>query len=59
MVKRTDILALSTHQRDPFFDVLVKVVWTSDYGSCTGGNVAFGGTFNVRQVKGDDPDKKG
>ena len=44
---------------NPFFDVVVKVAWTSDSGSCTGGSVAIGEAFNARQVKGDDPDEKG
>jgi hypothetical protein len=37
---------------------VVGRAWSYDSDSCVGGSVAFGGTFNDRQVKGDDPDVK-
>ena len=37
---------------------MVESAWSNDSG-CTGSNVAIGGAFSDRQVKGDDPDVKG
>jgi hypothetical protein len=34
-------------------------VWSNYSDSCTGGNVAIGGDFDNRQVKGGDSDVKG
>jgi hypothetical protein len=34
-------------------------VWSNDPESYAGGNVATGRASHARQVKGDDPDKKG
>jgi len=42
-----------TTGRYPYFDVVVGLVWSHDTESYAGGRAS-----NVRQVKGDDPDKK-
>ena len=39
-------------RRCPYFDVVVGLVWSHDPESYAGGS-------HARQVKGDDPDKKG
>jgi len=35
------------------------VAWSNDPESCDGGNITTGKSSYIRQVKGDDPDKKG
>jgi hypothetical protein len=45
--------------RYPYFDVVVGLVWSHDPKSYAGGSVATGRTPHARQVKGDDPVKKG
>jgi hypothetical protein len=42
-----------------YFDVAVGLVWSNDPESYAGGNVATGRATHDRQVKGDEPDKKG
>jgi hypothetical protein len=42
--------------RYPYFDVVVGLVWSHDPKSYAGGSVCYS---HARQVKGDDPDKKG
>jgi hypothetical protein len=46
-------------QRYHYFDAVVGLVWSNDPTSYTGGSVATGRVSHARQVKGDDPDKKG
>ena len=46
-------------RRYPYFDVVVGLVWSTDPESYVGGGVATGRASHARQVKGDDPDKKG
>jgi hypothetical protein len=46
-------------QTHPYFDVVVGFVWTNDPNSYAGGSVATGRASHARQVKGDDPDKRG
>jgi hypothetical protein len=43
----------------PYFDVVVGLAWSNDPVSYAGGSVATGRASHIRQVKGDDPDKKG
>jgi len=38
---------------------VVGLGWSNNPESCAGGSVAIGRAFHARQVKGDDPDKKG
>jgi hypothetical protein len=45
--------------RYPYFDVVVGLAWSYDPESYAGGSVAAGRISHARQVKGDDPDKKG
>jgi hypothetical protein len=45
---------LSLYPSYPYFDVVVGLVWSHDPKS-----YATGRTSHARQVKGDDPDKKG
>ena len=46
-------------QRYPYFDVVVGLARSHDPESCAGGSLATGRVSHARQVKGDDPDKKG
>jgi hypothetical protein len=46
-------------QRYPYFDVVVGLVWSHDPKSYAGGSVWYWWASHARQVKGDDPDKKG
>jgi hypothetical protein len=41
------------------FNVVVGIAWSYDSDSYAGSSVATGRVSNARQVKGDDPDKKG
>jgi len=41
------------------FDVVVGLAWSKDPESSAGSSVATGRASHARQVKGDDPDKKG
>jgi hypothetical protein len=41
------------------FDVVVGFEWSNEPESYAGGSVASGRMSHSRQVKGDDPDKKG
>jgi hypothetical protein len=43
----------------PYFDVVVGLVLSNDPESYAGGSVATDRASHARQVKGDDPDKKG
>jgi len=43
----------------PYLDVVVGFAWSYDPESYAGGSVATGSASHARQVKGDDPDKKG
>jgi hypothetical protein len=43
----------------PYSGVVVGLAWSNDPDSYTGGIVATGKVSHARQVKGDDPDKKG
>jgi len=43
----------------PFFDVVVGLAWSNDPESYSGGSDATGMASRARQVKDDDPDKKG
>ena len=42
-----------------YVDVVVGFAWPKDPESYAGGSVATGRATHARQVKGDDPDKKG
>ena len=42
-----------------YFDVVVGLAWSNDPESYAGGSDATGMASRARQVKGDDPDKKG
>jgi hypothetical protein len=42
-----------------YFEVVVGLVWSYDPESYAGGSVAPDRFSQARQVKGDDPDKKG
>jgi len=56
----TNIFAIVVpHRRYPYFDVVVGLAWSIDPESCAGGSDATGMASHARQVKGDDPDKKG
>ena len=50
---------LNVMLRYPYFDIVVGLVWSNDLQSYAGENVATGRGFHARQVKGDDPHKKG
>ena len=52
-------VTVAPHRRYPYFDVVVGLVWSNDPESCAGGSDATGMASHARQVKGDDPDKKG
>jgi hypothetical protein len=45
--------------RYPYFDAVAGLVWSNDPESNAGGSVATGRASPARQIKGDDPDKKG
>jgi len=42
----------------PYFDVVVRPVWSNDLESYAGCTVATARASKARQVKGDDPDEK-
>jgi hypothetical protein len=42
-----------------YFDVVVRLACSHDSEGYAGGSVAAGRVSHARQVKGDDPDKKG
>jgi hypothetical protein len=46
-------------RRYPYFDVAAGIAWSYDPERYAGGSLAAGRISHVRQVKGDDPDKKG
>jgi len=46
-------------RRYPYFDVVVGIVRSHDSESYAGGSYPTGRASHARQVKGDDPDKKG
>jgi hypothetical protein len=48
-----------SRRRYPYFDVVVGLVSSHDPKSYAGGSVCTGRASHARQVKGDDPDKKG
>jgi hypothetical protein len=48
-----------TLRRYPYFVIVVGLVWSNDPESYAAGSVATGRASHDRQVKGDDPDKKG
>jgi len=52
-------VTVAPHRRYPYFDVVVGLLWSNDPESYAGGSDATGMTSHARQVKGDDPDKKG
>ena len=52
-------VTVAPHRRYPYFDVVVGLVWSDDPERCAGGSDATGMASRARQVKGDDPDKKG
>jgi hypothetical protein len=43
----------------PYFDVVAELAWSKDTESYASGSTATGRGSHTRQVKGDDPDKKG
>jgi len=46
-------------QRYPSVSVVVGLVWSYDPESYAGGSLSTGRASHARQVKGNDPDKKG
>jgi hypothetical protein len=46
-------------RRYPYFDVVVSLAWSYDPESYAGDSIAAGRVSSAREVKGDDPDKKG
>jgi hypothetical protein len=52
-------LQVEPPRRYPYFDVVVGLVWSHDPESYAGGAYATGRASYARQVKGDNPDKKG
>ena len=52
-------VTVAPHRWYPYFDVVVGLVWSNDPESCPGRSDAIGMASHARQVKGDDPDKKG
>ena len=52
-------VTVAPHRRYPYFDAVVGLVWSNDPEICAGSSDATGMTSRARQVKGDDPDKKG
>jgi len=62
IIKRSDLntfVTVAPHRWCPYFDVVVGLVWSNDPESCPGCSDAIGMASRARQVKGDDPDKKG
>jgi hypothetical protein len=53
------ILKWHLSRRYPYFDVVVRLAWSNDPKSYVDGIIATGRASYARQVKGDDPDKKG
>ena len=58
-LKYAEVLRNKPPRRYPYFDVTVWLAWSNDPESYAGGSVATGRASHARQVKGDDPDKKG
>jgi hypothetical protein len=52
-------VTVAPHRWYPYFDEVVGLVWSNDPESYPGGSDATGMSSLARQVKGDDPDKKG
>jgi len=52
------LIDIKPPQRYTYFDVVVGLVCSDDPTSYAGSSVATDRVFQVRQVKGDDPDKK-
>jgi len=52
-------VTVAPHRWCPYFDVVVGLVWSNDPESCPGHSDSIGMASRARQVKGDDPDKKG
>ena len=50
---------VAPHRRYPYFDVVVGLAWSNDPESRPGGSDTARMVSRARQVKGDDPDKKG
>jgi hypothetical protein len=46
------------HRRYLHFEVVVRLAWSNDPESYTGGSIATGRVSQAGQVKGDDPDKE-
>jgi len=44
------------HSRDPYFDIVVRLVWSNDPESSSGSSTTSGRASHARQVKSDDPD---
>jgi hypothetical protein len=43
----------------PYFEVVVRLVWSKDPESYAGSNVVTGRASHAGQVEGDEPDEKG
>ena len=52
-------VTVAPHRRYPYFDVVVGLAWSHDPESYPGGSDATFMASRARQVKGDDPDRKG
>jgi len=44
------------HSRVPYFDIVVRLVWSNDPESSSGSSIASGRASHARQVKSNDPD---
>jgi hypothetical protein len=53
------VTAAPPPHRYPYFDIVVGLAWSSDPESYASGSIAAGRVPHARQVRGDDPDKKG
>jgi hypothetical protein len=51
------VKTVCTPQRQPYYDVVVGLLWSNDPGSYACVSVATGRASHARRVKGNDPDK--
>jgi hypothetical protein len=59
MQNYTDVTTSKAPRWHPYFNVMLGLKSSNDPYSYAGGSVATGRAYHARQVKGDDPDKKG
>ena len=58
-IYKNTFVTVAPHRRYPYSDIVVGLAWSNDPESCSGGSEATVMASRARQVKGDDPDKKG